>query len=270
MNRNVVLGIVLALASIAEAQDSKSTDVVAVVDGQSITAGELKRAVGVSAMRLEEQAYQLKRQKLEEMITDRLLAAEAAHRGVAVDTLLDTEMNAGAKSVDDAAIHEFYVVNKSQLTGEESALHDQIRTYLLNTEKTARKAVFLDSLRSKAAINVRLTAPDVMRLELGEGSTPSMGSEHAPVTIVVFEDYLCPFCKRANAITAEMMTRYKDKVRFIHRDFPLDSLHPGTRKAHEAARCAGDQNKFWEFRSILYSEGSSAALQQLITHARTL
>ncbi len=86
----------------------------------------------------------------------------------------------------------------------------------------------------------------------------SIGRADAPVTIVEFNDLQCPSCKKFHSDTyAELKKTYIDtgKVRFVSRDLPIERMHPYALKAAEAARCAGDQNKFWEYRNALFSDG---------------
>ena len=90
------------------------------------------------------------------------------------------------------------------------------------------------------------------------GDVPVLGRPDAPVTLVEFADYQCPFCKRFHTDAyAELKKNYIDtgKVRFVSRDLPLD-FHPFALKAAEAVRCAGDQNKYWELRDALYSDAN--------------
>src|SRR5262249_30545548 len=108
--------------------------------------------------------------------------------------------------------------------------------------------------------------PPPFRSHLGlEG--PSRGPADALVTIVEFEDFQCPFCKKAQDTLQHLLIRYKDKVRMVHRDFPLQPLHPASRKAHEAARCAEEQGKFWEYRDLLYKTTPGASPDQLNHYA---
>ena len=76
-----------------------------------------------------------------------------------------------------------------------------------------------------------------------------------PITIVEFTDFHCPYCKGVQPTIAMVLERYADKVRLVHHDLPIDALHPQARKVHEAARCAGEQNKFWEYRERAFPEG---------------
>jgi protein-disulfide isomerase len=102
---------------------------------------------------------------------------------------------------------------------------------------------------------------------------PFLGRADAPVTVVEFSDYECPFCQRFFATTLPALKRaYIDsgKVRYVFRDYPLDQLHPRARKAAEAAHCAGDQGKFWEMHDILFQNAKALSPPQLAEHARAV
>ena len=79
-----------------------------------------------------------------------------------------------------------------------------------------------------------------------------LGSSKAKVTIVEFSDFQCPFCGRFYPSVKQALAEYKDKIRFVYRHFPLDSIHPNAKPAAEASECAGDQGKFWEFHDKLF------------------
>jgi protein-disulfide isomerase len=100
---------------------------------------------------------------------------------------------------------------------------------------------------------------------------PILGRVDAPVTIVEFSDYQCPFCQRFVATTFPILKKeYVDtgKVRYVFRDYPLDQLHPQARKAAEAAHCAGEQGRFWEMHDVLFRNQRALASTQLAEHAK--
>jgi protein-disulfide isomerase len=102
---------------------------------------------------------------------------------------------------------------------------------------------------------------------------PFLGRADAPVTIVEFSDYECPFCQRFFATTLPALKKeYIDagKVRYVFRDYPIDQLHPHARKAAEAAHCAGEQGKFWEMHDALFQNPKALAPPQLAEHARAI
>jgi protein-disulfide isomerase len=99
----------------------------------------------------------------------------------------------------------------------------------------------------------------------------SIGREDAPVTMIEFTDYQCPFCRKYHAESfAELKKNYIDtgKVRFISRDLPLD-FHPYAQKAAEAARCAGDQEKYWELRDHMISNSADLSPDAILKMAQT-
>ena len=104
-------------------------------------------------------------------------------------------------------------------------------------------------------------------------AAPVLGRADAPVTLVEFSDYQCPFCQRFFATT--LLTLKKDyvdtgKVRYVFRDFPLEQLHPQARKAAEAAHCAGEHGKYWEMHDVLFQNQRALAPPQLGEHARSV
>ena len=122
----------------------------------------------------------------------------------------------------------------------------------------------------------RLAAPQPpprVQATVATGDNPALGRRDAPVTIVEFSDYQCPFCRQfVTATLPTLKTAYIDagKVRWVFRDFPLDRIHPNARKASEAARCAGDQGKYWEMHDVLFQNQQALAEDQLPAHAKTL
>jgi|SRR5688572_17613574 len=101
---------------------------------------------------------------------------------------------------------------------------------------------------------------------------PVLGRADAPVTIIEFSDYECPFCQRFFATTFPVLKKeYVDtgKVRYVFRDFPLDRIHPQARKAAEAAHCAGEQGKYWQMHEVLFRNPRALAEPLLAEHAQT-
>lgn len=261
----LVLSIMMALAWPAAGQTKATGETLAEVDGVPIKAQEIDRdnALGIEISKLQEQIYQLRLQKLEALIGDRLLAKEAAKRGISVEALLAAEVTSKAGQVTDQEVDAFYQANKARLGGEEAFLRQQIRTYLQNQKLAAQRQSFLQSLRSQAKIVVHLKRPPVFRAEVPVDGAPVRGPAMAPVTIVEVSDFHCPFCKQVQSTLKQVLERYGDKVKLVYRDFPIDSLHPGARTAAEAARCANDQGKFWAYHDKLYAGPPDASPEKL-------
>ncbi|MBI2363557.1 MAG: thioredoxin domain-containing protein [Deltaproteobacteria bacterium] len=225
----------------------------AVVDGVAISSEEVEKSLAGQLSKLEEQIYNLKRQKLDALINEKLLAKEAAKRKLTVPALLDAEVTSKVGLVTEQEIEKFHQENKAQIKGEQAEVREKIRTYLQNQKLAAKREEFLRSLRGQAKVVVNLKPPPVQRVEVSVRGAPAKGGDKAPVTIVEFSDFYCPFCKRVVPTLAQLESKYGDKVKFVFRDFPIESLHPGASKAHEAARCADEQGKFWAYHDKLFA-----------------
>ncbi|MBI2507460.1 DsbA family protein [Candidatus Woesearchaeota archaeon] len=102
---------------------------------------------------------------------------------------------------------------------------------------------------------------------------PVLGNKDAPLTIVEFSDFQCPFCARFRSETFEQIkSQYIDtgKVKLVYRDFPLTSIHPMAQKSAEAAECADDQGKFWEMHDLIFERQASLSMTSLKQWAEEL
>lgn len=95
----------------------------------------------------------------------------------------------------------------------------------------------------------------VRRYDVPEDDDPSLGPADAPITIIEFSDYECPYCRKwYSEVFLRLRQDYADKVRVVFRDFPLSSIHPNAIDAAMAANCAGDQGAYWQFHDLLFSD----------------
>ena len=249
---------------------TKDSEKLAEVDGTIITRAEIDRSGGKQLQSLRQQLYQLERQKLNEYIGATLLSREAKDRGVSVSTLMEQEVNAKVPPISEEDIRAFYETNKGRIGVELDKVHDQIRNYLLEQKTTARKNEYFKTLSTKAKITNYLKPPPIQRADVSVNGAPFKGAEKAQVTIVKFEDFECPFCKNVQPALAAVLKQYNGKVRVVHKDLPLEAIHPQAQLAAEAARCAGDQNKFWEYHDTLYAKAPKFAADALKAYAKDI
>jgi len=211
----------------------------------------------------EAKVFSLRQRGLERMIDQRLLDAEAKRRGVDADKLLDDEA-AKRVAVSDDEVKAFYDQHASEwgdrkLETEAAAIRD----YLSRSKGTEAAQEFVAELRAAAKIETLLEQPRVAIAGTGHAKGPA----GAAVTVIEFSDYECPFCRRAEPVVAQMLREYAGRVRFEYRHFPLESIHPLARGASEAAVCADEQGRFWEYHQQLFAEGKGLAKPQLLEHA---
>lgn len=98
----------------------------------------------------------------------------------------------------------------------------------------------------------------------------AQGPENAPVTLVEYGDYQCPYCGDAYAVVKQIQEQMGEKLRFVFRNFPLTQAHPHAQHAAEAAEIAGTQGRFWEMHDALYEHQKSLDDRFLTQYAQTL
>ena len=238
----------------------------AFVAGAPITEGEVDRAAEGPLRDLRMREFALRSQALEELIAQKLLEKEAAARGVTLPALLKAEVEDKVQ-VSEAEVRALYQSNKDRMgaMAEADALK-QIESRLRPQRERERRAVYVRELRQKAGVKVLL---EPLRVAVDVTGRPIRGNKDAPVTIVEFSDFQCPFCSRARPTVNKVRETYGDKVRIIFRNFPL-SIHLQAQKAGEAASCAGEQGRFWEMHDRLFADQAKLQVPDLKEHAAAL
>ena len=111
--------------------------------------------------------------------------------------------------------------------------------------------------------------PSVVQIDI-EGR-PFIGPEDAPVTMVEFTDYECPFCGRHFRETMpELRREYEDVLKYVVLNFPISGIHRFAQQASEAAECAYDQGRFWEYHDLLFQNQGALDVESLKEHARDI
>jgi protein-disulfide isomerase len=253
------------LALLFAFQTSARAETVATVAGESISRDDVEKRVRPQLIELENNRYEVLEQGLNEAIAEKLLEKEAKSRSVSIDDLRKTEVEAKVPQPTDDDIQKLYDQNKAQLGGQTlEELKPKIQQYLVGQAAATREGAYIEELKKKYATTVTLAPP---KIEVGDGGRESRGgSTTAPVTIIAFSDYECPYCKRAESVVAQVMQTYGNDVRYVHRDFPLP-FHAHATEAAQAARCAGDQKKFWEYHDKIFAAAdlTTEALKQTAT-----
>ncbi len=268
MLSRMLLCLALPLACLGQgASTAQPGDPIATVAGQSIYEQELLPALGPRLLQLRNQEYQMKSRALEDLIRQKLLEAEAKKRGLSSEKLLEEEVDSKISEPTDAEVEGYYLAQKNQLNQPFQEVKLQLQEALKLLKVQQARQDYADSLRAKAKVAVLLRPPKV---EVGYDPARVKGNRKASVTIVEFSDFQCPYCKKAEATLKHLLAKYNGRVKLAYRDFPLRALHPQAQMAAEAARCAGEQGKFWEFHDALYADQSKLDEPGLAEHARSL
>jgi protein-disulfide isomerase len=255
----------------AEAGASDKTNVAAVVEGRSVTMDELQAAAAGQLKDLELRRLQLEAQlesqkhlilqdSLNRLVEDQLLALEAESRGISVEELVKVEVDEATARVTEEAVDAFY--NDQRARGNrmppKDRIVDQIRSYISRQN-------FMNTLREKYAVEMFLEEPRTTV----EAKGPAKGPADAPVTLVEFSDFECPYCSRMTETLHQVTEKYGDKVRLVFRQYPL-AMHANAQKAAEASLCAHEQGQFWAMHDLLFEEQKSLTVADLKEKAARL
>jgi protein-disulfide isomerase len=238
--------------------------VAAEVDGERITEAQLDERIRDQLWKQQTEdgnpalVFELREAELQTWIEQRALDREAKKRGLDVDGLIAAEL--AARPVTDAEIAAFREQHKDQMPPiPDEQLLPQIRQHL----QERREEEVKQEIAGRAQVAVHLTAPTVTVSSTG----PSIGPADAPVTLIEFADFQCPYCVRAVPILASMRERYPTQLRVVFKHMPLDSIHPRARPAARAAVCAEKQDKFWPLHDLLFQNHRALDDAQIRTYA---
>ncbi|MEQ1758355.1 MAG: thioredoxin domain-containing protein [Vicinamibacterales bacterium] len=196
--------------------------------------------------------YDGRRAALDAFIADMLIEQAAKAKGVTAAAFVQEELSKRTKVPADGDIANFYIENRGQMQGRSlEEMIPLIRQFLTNQRTGEARAELIAELRKAGpAVRVLFDAP---RQQVAvSADDPADGPATAPVTLVEYSDFQCPFCQRVMPTLKQVREKYGDKVRVVWKDFPLTQIHPQAFGAAVAGNCAREQGKFWELHDRLF------------------
>jgi protein-disulfide isomerase/Skp family chaperone for outer membrane proteins len=260
---------VLAFAIAASAQSN--SDRVAEVNGQIITQLELQKAAEAELSNLEirrlqnesnlaQDKQQILTKALDELIAQRLIEAEAVKQKKTREQLLEAEVESNVETPSDDEVDAFYEANKDRIPIPKAQALPQVKQYLVERSRAQFENMLISRLRREYGVKSYL---EPIRVQINTAGFPSRGPADAPVTIVEFSDFECPYCGGLYPTLKQVEKNYPQQVRIVYRQFPLANIHPHAQKAAEASLCANDQQKFWEFHDSMFTNQRELSVPDL-------
>jgi len=242
-------------------------EVLATVDGYEITRQEVEEIAPDQFIQAKQQLHDITEGALAQAIDTKLLDFQAEKEGLDVDGLVARDVLSKLSAPTDQQIDSIYNLYREQLNDapRESAA-PQIIDFLERQQRNLAMQVYLAQLRSQHDVRNLL---EPARIEV-EAIGPSRGPEDAPITLVEFSDFECPFCVRVLPTLDQVEETYGDQVRIVYRQFPLNAIHPNAQLSAEASLCADAQGKFWEMHDAIFEARGKADAEQLKTIAAGL
>jgi protein-disulfide isomerase len=243
---------------------STEPNVLATVAGEEVTMAEVRAAVGDQLDQLE-MRYLRQRHKaiegtLDRLVRDKVLAAEAKKVGKGLDQLIN-EAAGGSVEPTPADVQAWYNQNLGRVGGRPLA---QVESQIIDLLRTERRNAAAQALQERlhkeydVAYNYQ-----PLRATLNNEGAPSAGDANAPITLVEFSDFQCPYCRGFVSTLDRLKETHGKQVRTVYRQYPIPSLHPNAIKAAEASLCANDQGKFWEMHDLMFNEQDRLTVSEL-------
>jgi protein-disulfide isomerase len=261
--RSILGSGVIFAALVCGAFAQTDSTVVAEVGGVKLTIGDLQRDESSKLLQARYTYYQAQSKALEDLIDKTLLEQRAKSENLTVDQLVNRDIKSQVKDPTEDQMQVYYegLDTDQPYASVRDKILDKIRQVRADHLRTA----YIAKLREQGNVVIAL-APPTANVELENAETH--GSRTAPVTLVEFADYECPYCQRVAPDVKKIEADYGGKLAVSYKDFPLP-MHPHAEKAAEAVRCAGKQGKFWEMHDEVF-HSHELDIDQLKAQARAL
>lgn len=262
--------------SVAQAQSGTGAagagqdQVVARVGSRAITLKEVEERWQqddpAERARVTQLLYQHRRQAIQSIVGDLMLEEAARKAGQPKEQFLQAEVARRLGEVSDEEITRVYELNKDRVgTQTLDQLRESIKGFILRNREQQAMAQLVDELTARAGnVSIALEPPRAV-VPVGKDD-PSRGPADAPITIVEYSDFQCPFCARVTPTLDALQKKYAGKIRVVFKDYPLPN-HAEAPKAAEAARCAGEQGKYWEMHDKMFANQQALKVADLKTSA---
>jgi protein-disulfide isomerase len=207
---------------------------------------------------LKKDIYRMKKEKLDQIIVDTILQKEAKKKDQPLDKFFEELVPPSTQfPVSEDEIQTYLQENQERIRdwkGTVEDLRERVRVFLEQQKRLKQISSYAHSLESQYGVQILLKPPQLPNVRVNVESAPSEGPADAPVTVVEFSDYQCPACRTTHQTVKEVKSLYGNQVRWIFKDFPL-KMHKEAFKAAEAAHCAEDQDKFWQYQDLAFTTG---------------
>jgi len=265
--------VLLSVAAVACAQGPAAPPadaddpVVARIGDEVITESDLEAMIGPSLVNLRQQMYQAKMSQLQAEIFQRLVTERATAEGMTRGEYLKKNIDDKAAEPDEGEIVKIMTQYRSQLAEDDLQAREQVVEALKQRQQVELREELRKTLFAEAGVMILLEPPRVTVAIRQE--TPSRGPVDAPIVLVEYTDYQCPYCNRVQPTIAALMERYDGQIRHVFKNLPLPN-HPQAQLAGEAALCAQDQGKYWEFHDWLFANQRTMNRETMVAAAGEL
>lgn len=261
----------VAVTAVACAQQAElpaaGDEVVVKIGDEVITAAEVESMVGPSLVKLRQDIYTTTIAELKAQIFERLVTEKATAEGITRDEFLAQNVQAKMTEPDEGEIVKVMTMYRNRLAQDDAQARQQVAQALQQQQQAQLLEALREQMFADAGVVILLEPPRAT-VAITEG-TPSRGPADAPIVLVEYTDYQCPYCARVQPTLAALIERYDGQIRHVFKNLPLPN-HSQAQLAGEAALCAQDQGQYWEFHDWLFENQRTMNRDNMIAQAGEL
>ena len=243
----VCVSVAAGSLTIASAQTNEGQPA-AVVNGEALYETDFLPEIEDQLYKVRRQEYEIKRTALESEISRRLVRAEAQARGLTEEEWIRQEVDSKIAEPTEDEIERAFISRMFRGGGAPPG-RAEIADELMQERLQLAREEFFWKLREGSGVRVFLLPP---RLDVDYDPDRVQGNPNAPIVLVEFSDFHCPFCQQAYATVKALLEKYDGTIKVGYRDLPLQEVPSAIADSADAARCAGEQGKFWEYHDLLF------------------
>ena len=250
-----------------DAKDAPKPGVLAKIGGEEITEESLIGEDKVDFFDLKKREYELKMDRLNKLMVDKLVGAEAKKAGMSLDEFMTKKVTKGDIKISTKDYDNFVKEKRIPETQINPQIKERINNYLQSQKKQEMVQAYVANLTKNNPVEVYFNKPK-MEVKVDVGNAPIWGK--GDVTIVEFSDFQCPFCSRGAEAVEALKKKYGEKkIKIAFKEFPLP-MHQQARPAAEAALCVNDQGaeKFWKFHDLAFKNQEKLDNDSLSKYAK--
>ena len=236
----------------------ESPDLLAMINGKPLYEKDMD-------IKYRTRLYQTKKQLVDAYMKENLLNEYMKKKGYTQKEFFEKEIVNKVGEPSEKEIKAFY--DERQIKQPYEQIKSNIASAIKNQKMRERQMKFFDDLQKGSTVVYYFSRPTV-EIELTDKEI-STGPKDAPVTMVEYTEFKCPFCRKSQSTIDEVMNKYKGKVRLVFRNFPLPN-HAFSREAANAAYCADEQGKFWAYKDVLFEKQQEISEKNLLSWAENL
>ncbi|MGX5201116.1 DsbA family protein [Aliikangiella sp. IMCC44632] len=251
-------------------QIAVAEQVLAEIDGEKITYAQAEKSIQQDLYKAKKAVYDLYFSQLKSILVPKLIRKDPRSSGLS----------------DSDYIFKYIVTNQEVTTQEVQAfikergiakekinptVINQIKEYIENTRIANALDKWFWQQAEKHQVKINLTPPTEHRAQIDISGSPFRGPKNAPVTIIEFSDFECPYCEKADATLRQLLKKYPDSIKVVYKHYPLD-FHKNAQIAAEAGVCAAEQSNqyFWQLHDQMFSQRRNLSLGVIKDSAKSI